>query len=404
MAQPQGPSIQEAVAQAVAMAMSEWTAANQNVTPARHSEAWKRAEMKKLKDIRLEKYSHTKSGYTWTLFKSQLRMQLATVGHDDEFKDGEKLAILSNLTGLAASLAQRVTNNISNLTLEQVNEQLAALFQPPAESAMAKETFMSMRQMIGESVQTYISRKQESYMVAYPLNARGEPLDENFLFKEIIRGVYHRGIRNTLTREKFGSLKALNERALELVAAEREIVQRGDADDKSLDGLATSYRSQFDQFGQENMDVSAMLEAINSVASGVKCYNCSKTGHLARDCPQPRRNDPGRSRDSGRTGGRPSQGARTKTKGACRRCWTPGHFERQCEIPEHKLDKQRKKNEKNKPDGAKGSVRQLQDEQPRDSDDDSDDSVGGEFHQHLAANGEINHLGNLSGNPGRLYL
>ncbi|MCP3667963.1 MAG: hypothetical protein GY696_36655 [Gammaproteobacteria bacterium] len=158
------PSISEVVAQAVAYAMQEWQNQNQNDAPARNTERWKRAEMKKLKDIRVEKYSHTKPGYTWTLFKSQLRMQLASVGHDDEYKDGEKLAILSNLTGLTASLAQRVTNNMSTLTLDQVNEQLAALFQPPAESQMAKETFIAMRQMIGESVQTYISRKQESYI------------------------------------------------------------------------------------------------------------------------------------------------------------------------------------------------------------------------------------------------
>ncbi|MCP3666861.1 MAG: hypothetical protein GY696_30935, partial [Gammaproteobacteria bacterium] len=118
------PSITEVVAQAVAYAMQEWTNQNQNDAPARNTERWKRAEMKKLKDIRLEKYSHTKPGYTWTLFKSQLRMQLAAVGHDDEYKDGEKLAILSNLTGLAASLAQRVTRNMSELTLDQVNEQL----------------------------------------------------------------------------------------------------------------------------------------------------------------------------------------------------------------------------------------------------------------------------------------
>ncbi len=73
------PSISEVVAQAVAYAMQEWQNQNQNDAPARNTERWKRAEMKKLKDIRVEKYSHTKPGYTWTLFKSQLREYLRAI-------------------------------------------------------------------------------------------------------------------------------------------------------------------------------------------------------------------------------------------------------------------------------------------------------------------------------------
>ncbi len=58
-------------ADALADAMNAWNEAHpDNAEPAAGSHRWRRAEMRKLRDIRIEKYDHVKPGYTWDLFKA----------------------------------------------------------------------------------------------------------------------------------------------------------------------------------------------------------------------------------------------------------------------------------------------------------------------------------------------
>ena len=75
------------------------------------------------------------------------------------------------------------------------------------------------------------------------------------------------------------------------------------------------------------------VNAVEDRSSSVKCYNCQKTGHISRNCTQKKQANRG-------TGG----AAKDKPKGDCRRCGTPGHWQKTCTIPEDKLTAVREKN------------------------------------------------------------
>ena len=66
------------------------------------------------------------------------------------------------------------------------------------------------------------------------------------------------------------------------IATQRQLIQHEDAEDTSMDGLATANRVIYRSDRTKDMDVSA----VEDCSSSIKCYNCQKTGHISRNCTQ----------------------------------------------------------------------------------------------------------------------
>ena len=128
------------------------------------------------------------------------------------------------------------------------------------------------------------------------------------------------------------------------IATQRQLIHHGDADDTSMDGLATSNRVIYRNDGTEDMEVNAFGEG----GSSVKCYNCNQNGHYSRNCPKKKQQPQNKSAGAGRE----------RPKGNCRRCGTPGHWQKTCTIPDDKLANVRKRNQE-KNAGSNGLSRKA---------------------------------------------
>ena len=211
----------------------------------------------------------------------------------------------------ASVATSRVVDGQNNLNYEQVIERLDAIFLAPSDSDINRDRYMSLKQGKSEIPQSYLAKKEQLWLRAFPLATR----DPKQLRREVTLGLYHREVRKRVycALPSITSMAVLKETIMNEIATQRQLIHHGDAEDTSMDGLATSNRVIYRSDGTEDMDVSAVEDR----SSSVKCYNCQKTGHISRNCTQKKQANRG-------TGG----AAKDKPKGDCQRCGTPGHWQK----------------------------------------------------------------------------
>ena len=233
------------------------------------------------------------------------------------------------------------------LSYEQLQAELTAIFRPAAEQSMARAMYKERKQTINESVQSYASAKKAMYLQAYP-DANAQIAQD--LINDFISGMINPDvIRSVLNRGPFSTLSEATNVSLQAVGTERELVQLGfKKDTTGLESQATYNPSKAEiqlQTGirqSEPMDVNALAAEIeeldfeneevtetvdqadiqqyeyclnaltnNGVFAG-NCFRCGVYGHAARTCtrlPNSRRGGrAGRAR-----GGRGTRGGRTVT-------------------------------------------------------------------------------------------
>ena len=115
--------------------------------------------------------------------------------------------------------------------------------------------------------------------LALKLEAIGHPIEEQALCTMILMGITHRAYANTLEAITLGStgLLKLEKVKADLLLTEMKLKRSGRI-------------KRNDEFGfRAYPDQGRRGPPNRTKAEARKCYNCDKTGHLARDCRKPRR-------------------------------------------------------------------------------------------------------------------
>ena len=113
------------------------------------------------------------------------------------------------------------------------------------ERQAARDAFEAYHQATHEPMQDYITTKCSLYREAY----KYEDLQE--LIDEIVCGVRNKNIKHILLKEEFGSIEALEKRAVFLVSAVTKMLKAGCAYFDSWDGLVCADRPLGDAYADE---------------------------------------------------------------------------------------------------------------------------------------------------------
>ena len=254
--------------------------------------------------------------------------------HENENRTKKSLAYVS-LKGQAEVKASGLIADITddNVTYDMFKDRLLRIFCPPAHSEIALTDFYSLKQKKNDDFMAYVAMKRQYFQRAFAVHER----IERTLILETIKGIYNITIRQKLDdrTDEFQTLDQMAEKGLQLIASARRQVANGYGRQNNLDGLHNVEAFQPGKSGNQRKKETR------------KCFNCDKTGHLAKNCRLPKKNNNrGGNKTSNGGGNKKGSGGKKDEKRACHKCYTPGHLKKDCRIPDHKLEATRQKNKK----------------------------------------------------------
>ena len=99
---------------------------------------------------------------------------------------------------------------------------------------LIRDRFMSLKQGKNKIPQSYLAKKEQLWLKAYPLDTR----DPRQLRREVTLGLYHPEVRKQVfcALPSITNIAVLRETIMNEVATQRQLIQHGDAEDTSMDG------------------------------------------------------------------------------------------------------------------------------------------------------------------------
>ena len=181
---------------------------------------------------RMPKYSCKGPFRTFRLeYTMWLRVNMIEAIPDEDFK---QFAMLSAFTGKAADMVRCLGPEqpiFRQLNFTELGNRIAQIFQPEAESAMARVEFAQRKQSAKENIAVYAEQKIALFHLAYPMGQANYPT----LLTEFVKGVYNTVVKKRIRIRNPTNINDLRNAAVEIVAIERESYLEGYGEATSLD-------------------------------------------------------------------------------------------------------------------------------------------------------------------------
>ena len=247
------------------------------------------------------------------------------------------------------------------------------LFLPEGESRMAKVSFKNYKQKADQNMSAYVTNKIALWEDAYT-DARANHFQ--VLLDETIAGVGNMVIKRELRRSVLNTPEELRDRAINLVAIERQCLEDGSSESSTYDFL-TPVTADTVVYGDIMMD-----DSMNKFGDKDACHRCGKLNHRAADCRTPW-TEIRRPPKQGKPGGTPprnnNKGGKPPPKSkfppnnpahknlTCDHCQIRGHIERDCRKKKAGEPRKAKKPGNNGGNQNRGNVRTMDgSDQPED--------------------------------------
>jgi hypothetical protein len=194
----------------------------------------------------------------------------------------------------------------NTMTFDDYMAIMARKFSPASESLQMRNAYRTRVQSKDEDVQSYMDEKFEMYKLAYPEGER----DLTDFFAQTTKGIYNQSVRRKVWNADYDTFADYTERAVKAVQVELQMLECGDSDSTSKDGLMPVTRTgipqaryrrdepmevdslrQMEDYPEEYEEVEEDTECegcayLQERGFSGPCYYCQKKGHLIRNCPR----------------------------------------------------------------------------------------------------------------------
>ena len=224
-------------------------------------------------------------------------------------QNDRKMVLLSCLEGAASRALELHGQNSAafrqSATIEEYMRYIRNLFSPAAEKDCARAAFKARQQKTNEPPSIYYSEKMSLYLETLTEGTRFN-LD-NFK-EEMYLGLRNKWLRGQIIKSRAETDQELLADLISATAAGQAMFKASCSEVVSLEGLAVT--TQFSKDAENETET----EGIKGL-SDRRCFNCKKTGHIAKDCRQ-KRKDGSEKKDA--------------KSGNCNYCGKAGHWARDC--------------------------------------------------------------------------
>ena len=246
----------------------------------------------------------------------------------------------------------------ANTTADFLNR-LQSVFQPEAETSMARMDFEARVQGIREPITEYISMKIALYHASEPVAGNRNYV---YLRGHVIKGIYSQFVKGQIILRSPANEEELRTACMSAVGQAREAYHLGAGLVSNLDGLAsTSMREKYLQGshngaagGVEDMEIGKVDREDRT------CYKCQKKGHLAANC----RSKKAENRE---------KSSKYDQNLVCYYCAKTGHKKPECRKMKKDREEGRLHEDKKKKPGHRQGVRKTED-----AEEDAEDEQGTE--------------------------